>query len=89
MKKIFLIFTLFVSSYVFNNEERNFLDYPELMGNKFTGWPTYEVCSNYELVKVIVCVNKYVRYNYSPRSGVHAVSTPKGTLFFQSVVQGY
>ena len=77
MKKIFLIFTLFISGYVFS-EERG---YSEVS----TG--PYEICSNYELMFLINCVNLYSDDGYKAQSGVHAVRTPKGILFFQSVIK--
>ena len=78
MKKIFLIFTLFVSSYVFS-EERGFYDYDNVQ--------PYEVCSDYRLYALVGCVRLYLTKGYKAQSGVHAVQTPEGTLFFQSVVR--
>ncbi len=77
MKKIFLIFTLFVSSYVFS-EYRGFNNYDNVQ--------PYEVCSDYQLFALVTCVKAYLVRGYKAQSGVHAVQTPKGTLFFQSVV---
>ena len=82
MKKIFLIFTLFVSSYVFN-EQRRFSDHvrDDSIDN------LYEVCSDTNLGALIICVNVFIESGYKPQSGLHAVDTPKGTLFFQSVIK--
>ena len=84
MKKIFLIFTLFVSSYVFN-EERIFSEYfnNEINVKNYS----YEICSNRDLDVLVACVNLFRTVGFKPLSGVHAVDTPKGTLFFQSVIK--
>ena len=77
MKKIFLIFTLIVSGYVFNEERR----WSEVsVQNR-----PYEICSNYDLTFLVFCVNLYFDYGYKAQSGVHAIQTEKGLLFFQSV----
>ncbi len=77
MKKIFLIFTLLVSSYGFA-ETRLYTDYAIK--------PSYEVCSSKSLQLTITCVTSYVLDGFDPQSGLHAVQTPKGTFFFQAVV---
>ena len=81
MKKIFLIFTLIVSGYVFS-EEREYQEYSS--GLKMS---LYEVCSNTRLVRLNNCVNSYLMDGFKLQSGVHAVQTPKGTLFFQSLIR--
>ena len=84
MKKIFLIFTLFVSSYVFN-EERIFSDYFNNEINVKNN--SYEICSHREIDVLVACVNLFRTVGFKPLSGVHAVSTPEGTLFFQSIIK--
>ena len=78
MKKIFLIFTLLVSSYGFA-VERYYKNYSIK--------PSYEVCSSILLESTISCVTSYVLDGYKAQSGLHAVQTPRGTLFFQSLIK--
>ena len=79
MKKILLILIMVLSSYGFSTE-RDF--------GISTFLKTYEVCSGKNLSKVINCVNKYIDvYGYRAQSGLHAVQTPQGTLFFQALVK--
>ena len=77
MKKIFLIFTLIVSSYVYSSV-RPYISYEPK--------PSYEVCSSTLLSETIRCVNEYISDGFKAQSGLHAVQTPKGTLFFQAVI---
>ena len=79
MKKILLIFTLIVSGYVFS-EERTWTEFS--IKNR-----PYEICSNYDLFLLVSCVNEYFKNGFKAQSGVHAIQTPKGTLFFQSVIK--
>ena len=78
MKKIFLIFTVLVSSYSFTSEK---------------GYSTYETrpytaCSYKDINKTITCVNDYIRLKgYSTLSGIHAVQSSNGVYFFQALIK--
>ncbi len=81
MKKIFLIFTLIVSSYVFANERL----YPGF--DKYR--PFYEVCSSQTLGLTVTCVNEYMVDGFEVLSGLHAIETSRGTVFFQALTKTY
>ena len=84
MKKIFLIFTLFVSSYVLA-ESRGTEAYSEK--------DNYAVCSSYGLDFVVACSSFYLSKGFKAQSGLHALvtrygnGTPQGTLFFQAFIK--
>ena len=78
MKKIFLILSLFVSSFVFA-EVRNSLEYQK--------GDIYEVCSDYKLFMLIGCSNVYLLNGFKAQSGLHAIQTPEGILFYQAFIK--
>ena len=78
MKKIFLIFTLFVSSYVLAGVRGI---------ERYSEYDNYAVCSFYKLDTVVACSNFYLDKQFKAQSGLHAIQTPQGTLFFQALVK--
>jgi len=84
MKKIFLIFTLFVSSYVLA-ESRGTEAYSEK--------DNYAVCSSYGLDFVVACSSFYLSKGFKAQSGLHATQTlfkdgsPQGLFFYQAFIK--
>ena len=84
MKKIYLIFILFVSSFVLTGE-RGALSYSEK--------DNYAVCSSYLLNSIVACSNFYLTNGFKAQSGLHATQTLyedgtyQGTLFFQAFIK--
>ena len=93
MKKIFLIFTLFVSSYVLAEirsgdakwlPTKTFLDYKEE--------DVYVVCSGFVLNSVIVCSDWFLKKGFKAQSGLHATQAfyengSQGSYFFQALIK--
>tara|TARA_B000000532_G_scaffold211528_1_gene181209 strand:- start:342 stop:605 length:264 start_codon:yes stop_codon:yes gene_type:complete len=79
MKKIFLIFTLLVSSYGFSLRLYNY-EYEK------GGKPFYEVCASEYLELVVVCAGSYLANGWKAQSGLQVVDTPEGLTFFQTVI---
>ena len=92
MKKIFLIFTLFVSSYVLaeiRSGDAKWL--PEKNGLGYRDEP-YAVCSSFVLNSVVACSNFYLKKGFKAQSGLHATQAfyedgTQGTYFFQAFVR--
>ena len=52
-----------------------------------TGQEIYYVCKDTNTLLLGECVEGWLKMGYKTLSGVHAVQTPKGTLFFQAVIK--
>ena len=93
MKKIFLIFTLFVSSYVLAEIRTGDAKWlPTKTGQDYKEGEVYQVCSSFVLNSVVACSNSYLKKGFKAQSGLHATQAlygdgSQGTYFFQAFIK--